>query len=370
MNKLVLITLFSLIIALNSLRTTWNKLDKSYTFEDYKREYGKSYDSESEQTSRKAIFESKLATILHHNKNPHLSWKMGINHLTDYSDAELKSLRGLRKDLVYRSHSLRGEKSPVIPGPIDFTAIRDLPKQVDWREKGVVTPVKDQGRCGSCWSFASATTIESMFAINSGQLVELSEQNILDCTPNPHHCGGTGGCGGGTAELAYDMIKNNGIASEWTYPYISYNGADFQCNRKQPYTTISGYVQLPSNQYLPLLTAVANIGPIAISVDASAWSYYESGVFDGCNQTNPDIDHNVQLVGYGTDNMFGDYWLVRNSWSPLFGENGYIRLRRETTPRCGIDIKPGDGSGCDNGPPTVTVCGTCGILYDSVYPLP
>jgi len=231
-----------------------------------------------------------------------------------------------------------------------------------------VSPVKDQGQCGSCWSFAAAETIESMWAVQTGKLVELSEQNILDCTPNPHHCGGTGGCGGATAELGFDMVsKKGGISSEWVYPYTSYGGRDFTCQSKAHFVKVASYVQLPSNKQDALLQAVATLGPIAISVDASAWSFYDSGVFDGCNQTQPDIDHAVQLVGYGTDPNLGDYWLVRNSWSPNWGEKGYIRVKRETTPRCGIDITPSDGSGCDDGPPTITVCGTCGILFDSSY---
>jgi len=105
-----------------------------------------------------------------------------------------------------------------------------------------------------------------------------------------------------------------------------------------------------------------------LSVDAASWSAYEEGVFDGCNQTNPDLDHAVQLVGFGTDSQFGDYWLVRNSWAPLWGENGYIRLRRTPVERCGVDVTPSHGDGCRGGPPTEYVCGTCGVVYDALYP--
>jgi len=140
-------------------------------------------------------------------------------------------------------------------------------------------------------------------------------------------------------------------------------------NLTDPVAVVSDYVVLPSNQLQPVLNGIGTLGPMAISVDASTWSSYESGVYDGCNQTNPDLDHEVQLVGYGTDATLGDYWLVRNSWSPAWGESGYIRLRRTATPRCGLDITPSDGDGCKGGPPSVTVCGTCGILYDVVYPV-
>jgi len=281
--------------------------------------------------------------------------------MLDYSDAELKSMRGINKPLLHKQKLDKSRES--VRTNLDQSI---LPDSVDWRDKGVVTPVKDQGRCGSCWSFASAETIESMWAISTGKLVELSEQNILDCVENPHHCGGTGGCQGGTAEIAFEYVEQKGIASEWTYPYVSYSGKNFVCNSgATAFAKVGSYITLPANQPAPLMSAVATLGPIAISVDASSWHFYAGGVFDGCNQTQPDIDHAVVLVGYGTDDKFGDYWLVRNSWSPNWGENGYIRIKREIVPRCAVDITPGDGTGCDGGPTQVTVCGTCGILYDS-----
>jgi len=105
------------------------------------------------------------------------------------------------------------------------------------------------------------------------------------------------------------------------------------------------YVGLPSNQYEPIINAVVN-GPLAISVDASSWGDYETGVYNGCNNTNPDIDHAVQLVGYGTDDVLGDYWLIRNSWSPAWGESGYIRIGRSSNVTCGTDLNPSDGTAC------------------------
>jgi len=346
----------------------WSNLDSSYDFVAYTKEFRKVYKTKEETLMRKKIVEDRIKMIMTHNKNPDATFKMAVNHMVDHTDEELKSMRGLHKGLLYDKHRSRMQAPPK---KIDPEVLKALPKNVDWRNQGVVTPVKDQGRCGSCWSFASAEVIESIYARATGQLVELSEQHILDCTPNPNHCGGTGGCAGGTAELAYENLKNVGIASEWVYPYVSHAGSDYQCDKTKttPYAHIYGYVTLPINQQDPLLVAVATVGPVAVSVDASSWHFYGGGVFDKCNQTNPDIDHAVQLVGYGTDSTLGDYWLIRNSWTPGWGENGYIRIRRETTPRCGVDITPSDGTGCDNGPPTVTVCGTCGILYDSCYTL-
>jgi len=283
------------------------------------------------------------------------------------TDAEFKSFRGLNKKLLYSTLHAKG----IVPQKAEFdpTVMKALPPTVDWRTSGIITATKNQGQCGSCWTFGAAECVESVYAQKTNSLIVLSEQNILDCTPNPKHCGGTGGCGGGTVELAWDRIIQKGIATEKDYPYVSGNtGRDYTCKPAvKAFTNITSYVNLPPNQQQPILEALANIGPLAINVDAASWSGYRSGVFDGCNQVTPDIDHVVQLVGYGTDPTHGDYWLVRNSWGTGYGEKGYIRIKRETTPRCGTDKTPDDGTGCDDGPPTVKVCGTCGILFDALY---
>ncbi|PRP82211.1 hypothetical protein PROFUN_10420 [Planoprotostelium fungivorum] len=353
----------------------WHELE-GYTFEQYIADHNKVYSAE-ELLARKAAFENRLATVRAHNANPGFSWKRGINHMSDWTHEEKNSMKGYDKNIGHAMRTKRAKVVSNVPNKQEDSENATLPQYVDWRDLGVVTPVKDQGQCGSCWTFATAETAESHYAIATGHLGELSEQHVLDCVPNPLQCGGQGGCSGGTVELAYSNLLlpgTGGMVSEWTYPYRSYFGDAFQCSfnrsRTAVFANITGYVTLPTNKYKPLMIAVATLGPIAISVDASAWHDYESGVFNGCNQTNPDIDHAVQLVGYGTDEKLGDYWLVRNSWGPKWGEKGYIRIYRSDSEegRCGEDITPRDGEGCADGPPQVEVCGTCGILFDSVYP--
>jgi len=360
------VILLAALCAISAKKTLWNELDH-YTFEKYIEEFGKSY-SPAEHAIRSQLFMDKLRSIRQHNQDPKQSWKKGINHMTDWSPSEFKKLLGYKKSMGFAS---RFETEVHV---VEKISIKDLPKHIDWRDNNIISNVKDQGMCGSCWTFATTSTIESFYAKATGVLMDLSEQQILDCTPNPRNCGGTGGCGGGTAELAMaQIIQTGGLTSEWMYPYTSYFGENFSCHYNKsstkPIARLAGYKKIPSNQYAPLMNAVATHGPIAISVDASAWGDYESGVFDGCNQTNPDIDHAVQLVGYGTDSDWGGYWLVRNSWSPLWGDKGYIKLQRTENLRCGTDISPSDGTGCKGGPSQVTVCGTCGILYDNTYPI-
>jgi len=356
------ILVFLSVVACVLANTRWHQLD-NYSFEKYVKEFGKKYSPE-EYNNRKEIFENRLNSIREHNRDSNQTWKKGVNHLSDRTQKEFNGLLGLRKDILYNTK--RMDKSPEIIS----RSIGQLPPSVDWRQQGIISAVKDQGQCGSCWSFATAETIEAYWALATGQLTDLSEQQVLDCTPNPNDCGGTGGCGGGTTELAYaNLIQMDGIATEWTYPYTSYFGQNNQCHVVfSPFAVLKNYTGLPTNQYAPIMQAIATVGPLAVAVDASSWGEYESGVFNGCNQTNPDLDHAVQLVGYGTDPKLGDYWLIKNSWSPAWGESGYVRLLRQTSNQvCGVDIHPSDGEGCKGGPSKITVCGTCGILYDANY---
>jgi cathepsin L len=152
---------------------------------------------------------------------------------------------------------------------------------------------------------------------------------------------------------------------------MSYSGQNYPCNQtgRPSVSTIASFVEVPSNDEQALVDAVA-INPVAITVDASAWGMYESGIFDSCNTSSPTLDHGVQLVGYDSDDGT-DFWIVRNSWSPDWGEGGFINIFKgaNSTDYCGWDVNPKDGTGCDDGPDKVYVCGMCGILYDNVYPV-
>lgn len=146
-------------------------------------------------------------------------------------------------------------------------------QSIDWRDHNIVTAVKNQGGCGSCWTFGATETLESHWAKKTGALNVLSEQQILDCTPNPEECGGTGGCQGGTAELAYNKLKETGQTSEWLYPYVSIHGKNYNCTwnaiEAPPIANVTGYKKIASNQYLPLMNVIGTVGPVSISVEAS-----------------------------------------------------------------------------------------------------
>ncbi len=319
---------------------------------------------------REALFDAELKRVKSHNAAGK-SWKETINQFSHLNIKEKKALLG-RSKTVHNEHVLTG----TIPkrGKSDSDKrLHELPSSQDWRKHGIVTAVKDQGHCGSCWAFATTATIESHVAKASGLLFDLSVQQMAMCAPNPDHCGGTGNCEGSTAELGFDYVaKSTGMVEEYMYGYGAYYGNVTACDVPvgPPKAAIGGYVQLPTNELEPFQNALANEGPVAISVDASNWHAYDSGVFNGCDQKSPDIDHAVVAVGYGEDEN-GKYWIVRNSWSASWGEAGYIRLKRESSQDgvvCGIDSTPADGTACESDLSPQDVCGTCGILFDTAYP--
>jgi len=287
------------------------------------------------------------------------SYKLGINQFSDLSSSEFAAILGRKGPKTLLSSQKTARATDV-----------DFPPSIDWRDKKVVSPIKDQGACGSCWAFASTEQVESYVALSGAPLPILSPQHLVSCDSNPQHCGGTGGCGGSIPELAFDFVQAHGLALEKDYPYA---GRDSPCNQTaaaHPAATLTGHVRLVQNDYQSVMQALSTVGPLAVNVWAIPFQSYRSGVFNGCSyKASMDVDHVMQLVGYGTDSG-KDYWIVRNSWGPAWGENGYIRLARDpqSLQACGLDMTPADGTGCEGEPAVVGVCGQCGILYDVSYP--
>lgn len=272
------------------------------------------------------------------------------------------------------------------------------PAHIDWRNTTAARHVLDQGACGSCWAVATTAMLESHYEIHRKEKRSFSAQELVHCVENKKKCGGTGGCEGATVELAMDYVQKNGLAKTEDQPYkgadlprdaIKCPGSAASGNTSLAQIANSSYVQLaadsgrmvqgligwetlPKNEALPLMKALLR-GPAAISAAAAEWSNYQDGIFNGC-QNDFVINHAVLLVGFGYE-MRGkrmvNYWTVQNSWGKDWGEDGFIRIHRldttqEDSKHCGIDREPDKGVECEPYPASVTVCGTCGILYDSV----
>jgi len=284
-------------------------------FVAYAKEFNKVYTSDELFTRFQNFADNKKIIDEHNAKG--LSWEMGVNQFTDLTAQEFADtyLGYIPRNQDY----LRSKNEHVAPeGQV-------LADSLDWRTKGAVTPVKDQGQCGSCWAFSTTGSVEGANQIKSGQLTSVSEQQLVDCA------GGSGnqGCNGGLMDDAFNyIIKNKGIGSEESYPYTARDG---KCKQVPSVSTVSKFTDVKKNDEAGLLSAV-NIEPVSVAVDAQSWSSYRKGVMSGfCGKS---LDHGVLAVGYGTDGG-QDYWLVKNSWGTSWGESGYIRLIRNKN-ECGI----------------------------------
>jgi cathepsin L len=283
-------------------------------FFQFVKDYKKQYPIE-EFFDRFNIFKANLALIEEHNNGP-ADWKMGLNQFADLSKEEFRSYLGLkpRNNGYLRSKNV----APLPNGPVN---------DIDWTQKGAVTPVKDQAQCGSCWAFSTTGSMEGVVAIKTGQLMSLSEQELVDCAGSA----GNQGCNGGLMDDAFEwIIKNGGLASEASYPY---HASDGSCQGQPSVASISGYQDVPqgSEDALGQLLQQQPIS-IAIEADQSGFQFYKSGVFKGpCGQQ---LDHGVLLVGMGTDNGT-NYWRVKNSWGVSWGDQGYIRMVRDQD-MCGL----------------------------------
>lgn len=253
------------------------------------------------------------------------TFTVGVNQYADMTNEEFRTRNGFKRSFKVRA--------PAVHEDISVSA---LPDTVDWTTKGLVTPVKDQGQCGSCWAFSAVASIEGQHAKSTGNLVSLSEQNLVDCSSAE----GDMGCMGGLMDYAFEyVIKSKGIDTEQSYPY---EAVDDTCKfaSKNIGATIKSYVDIPTGDENALQNAVATIGPISIGIDASQMSFqfYKNGVYDEPNCSSEFLDHGVTAVGYGTDNGVA-YWKVKNSWGTSWGETGYIQMSRNKNNQCGVATK-------------------------------
>ena len=287
-------------------------------------EYGQEFQKpiSFEEGSRFGHFKETLKTIAEHNANPNRSWEQGINKFADMSEEEFFSTHlGAAQDCSATEHNLK-----LIPQ-------NDLMEDTnfDWRdqEPNPVTPVKNQGKCGSCWTFSTTGCLEAHWKIYKGETVYLSEQQLVDCAGDfDNH-----GCNGGLPSHAFEYIRyNNGLMSEQTYPYKAYDGV---CGFRMDDVV----AQVPQGSYNitkgdenELKQAVRNEGPVSVSFQViSGFKNYVSGVYSvsNCGTTTQDVNHAVLAVGYGMDSASGKaYWAVKNSWGENWGNGGYFNIER------------------------------------------
>nr|BAN20187.1 cathepsin L [Riptortus pedestris] len=292
-------------------------------WERFKTTYGKSYPHKEEELYRQQVFVNNFRSIQAHNKKYEegkTTFTLKINKFADLTSEEFRKLYNGYKGKTPSSQVYTDEGG-------------DLPASVDWRPKGAVTPIKNQGQCGSCWAFSATGSLEGQTFLKKGKLVSLSEQNLMDCSEDY----GNEGCDGGLMDQAFDYIKDNkGIDTEESYPYEAENG---KCRFKKASigATLKSYTDVKSGSESALQSAVANVGPISVAIDAGEFSFqfYESGIYYESACSPSALDHGVLAVGYGSNNK-GDYWIVKNSWGEDWGDKGYILMARNKNNNCGI----------------------------------
>lgn len=318
MFKKISVLLFSFIGVSESLY--FKDSEVKIKFIDFVKKYNKNY-NENELNIRYNIFKDNLERIETHN-NQNLDWSMQINQFADLSPDEFKNSH-MTKPFI-RKFDFGDE---VFTGSDDS----DLPKEWDWSEKGAVSAIKDQGQCGSCWAFSTTGAVEGAWFLSKGQLISLSEQELVDCAGGSY---GNQGCNGGLMDDGFKYVIDNGLCAEDSYKYTASDGS---CKKCTEVVKISSFVDVEQNNEKALQQAVYK-QPVAVAIEADqlSFQFYHSGVLTSKCGTN--LDHGVLLVGWGTLNN-KDYWKVKNSWGSSWGSDGYILLERNVSAKegqCGI----------------------------------
>ncbi|KAK9297525.1 hypothetical protein QLX08_008766 [Tetragonisca angustula] len=323
--------LIATIIAMAQAVSFFELVNQEWT--TFKMEHNKIYKNDIEERFRMKIFMDNKHKIAKHNGNYEMKsvpYKLKMNKYGDLLHHEFVNiLNGFNKSINTQLRSERPLSSAAFIEPANVV----LPKSIDWRELGAVTPVKDQGHCGSCWSFSATGALEGQHFRRTGVLVSLSEQNLIDCSGKY----GNNGCNGGLMDQAFQYIKDNGgLDTEVSYPYEAEND---NCRYSPINNGASdiGFVDIPEGNEHKLKAAVATMGPVSVAIDAShqSFQFYSEGIYYEPKCSSQKLDHEVLAVGYGTENG-QDYWLVKNSWSETWGIKGYIKIARNKQNHCGI----------------------------------
>ncbi|GAB6027584.1 hypothetical protein CHUAL_001827 [Chamberlinius hualienensis] len=303
-------------------------------FRLFKTEHGKTYRDETEETFRMKIFHENRLMINDHNRlyrEGKVTFEMGMNKFGDmltHEVAEMMMGSKMSAKTIVRTGSTYMKSSNVV-----------VPKEMDWRQSGYVTPVKNQGACGSCWAFSTIGSLEGQHYRKTGKLVSLSEQNLVDCSKQY----GNRGCEGGQMNPAFNYIKDNkGVDTEDSYPYEAKNGV-CRFNSTNVGATCTGHYDVQGDNERVLMDAVGTVGPVSVAIDAAhrSFVFYKHGVHyqPGCNDDV--VNHGLVIVGYGYDKKLNvNYWIVKNSWGDKWGEQGYIRMIKDYLSNCGIASMP------------------------------
>jgi len=297
-------------------------------FKEFKKLHSKVYESDEHEMAKFETFKNNVAYINSHNLNSDKhGFTLGINHLTDLTNEEYRAM--------------------LSPIPVDtneevgstYLPVGDNLDSKDWRTEGYVTPVKNQGQCGSCWAFSTVASLEGQYFRKNGKLVSLSEQQLVDCSRSF----GNMGCSGGLMDNGFRYIKSLGTAGldlESSYSYTASNGSCHASSAAAPApaAAVTGFTDINSGNENDLTNALSTVGPISVAIDAShmSFQFYKSGVYSESACSSRFLDHGVTAVGFGSDDSGAAFYIVKNSWGETWGEQGYIKMARNANNMCGI----------------------------------
>ncbi|KAL1820798.1 hypothetical protein ACET3Z_015667 [Daucus carota] len=364
MNQLYSLLFFVLLLhipcCIHSSSTTYD------LFQTWCVTHGKIYASEQEKQSRFKVFEENYAYITQHNNDlaansSSSSYTLSLNAFADLTNQEFKASR-LGLSAGGNDKLIRMKRGSSIVKGSSGVRKAEIPSSLDWRDKGAVTDVKDQGSCGACWSFSATGAMEGINQIVTGSLTSLSEQELVDCDRSYNL-----GCDGGLMDYAYQfVIDNKGIDTEDDYPYKSRETTCDKDKLNRHVVTIDGYVDVRENDEAQLLEAVA-AQPVSVGICGSERDFqlYSKGIFSGPCSTY--LDHAVLIVGYGSEDGV-DYWILKNSWGKQWGMDGYMYMQRNNGNSqgiCGINMMASYPTKTSpNPPPSPSPVPTkCSLLY-------